>query len=285
MHHAQAFVFIHRAVGIVLLIAAPILFTACDEGTASCPSDGLPQELVGDWVRCDEDWNLRTDGMRIKKDGKRTGLGVEWSTGTIALAAQMCRPGSLACAGDHLVTRWLIPGGFDTLRYAISGDRLELTETRDPQQTTKYRKVSLGTKVEEPRSYSFTYTIDGSPSFGAPQVWPRIPVRNWFDPSANNRFHVQFDGPIFMYFTLDRYSGPGTYVLGAVSSGSWGEAVPNCTDAVQEFLTQDDSRSSVTIYTYDETDGHSLGAVDLHMTDRTGDTMHVTGMFKAVIGK
>jgi hypothetical protein len=272
----------HRLV--LLLILGALLCTACGEDTGSCPSDGLPQELVGDWMECDEEWNPGTSGMRIEKDGRRAALGVDWNTGGIGLATQACAPGTFSCVGDHLVAYWLVPGGHDTLRYAMEGDRLELTEPDGSGIARRYRRASLGTMVAEAAVYGFTMRMyDGV--FYAPEVWPVIPVRISIDSSAGGRLSFIAEGQTRTSFTLGTYRGPGTYTLGSPATGAWASTETTCTDALRGFRTQDDGRSSVTIYTYDMNDGHSFGAVDLHLADLMGDTLHMTGTFNAVIGR
>lgn len=267
---------------VLLLVLGAFLCAACGEDTGSCPSDGLPQELVGDWMECDDAWNPGTSGMRIEKDGSHAALGVDWNTGGIGLATQACAPWTLSCVGDHLVAFWPVPGGHDTLRYAMEGDRLELTETDGSDITRRYHRTSLGTKIAGSAVYGFTMRMYQD-VFYAPEVWPVIPVRISIDSSAGGRLTFIAEGQTRTSFTLGTYRGPGTYSLGSSATGAWASMETTCTDALRGLRTQDDGLSSVTIYTYERNNGHSFGALDLHLTDPTGEKLHMTATFNAVI--
>lgn len=266
---------------VVLLVGLSVIGCSDDEGNNGpvCPAEGVAAELVGDWVALDRDGNMMNSGMRIARDGSRQTLGVHWATGTLAVAQKACNPPPFRCVGNNLVEVHLIPSGRDTLSWSVSSDELTLTRISSLASPTCYRGIELGTKVTEPVTYSFSYTLDGEPR-SAPVIWPRVP--------AIAEAQLQGDSPQLMIsgeageilmFSLRDFHGTDSCNLTGMNGSYANVTISHCSDYLELFQTQDDSLSSVSVSLFDTIRHRCSGTFDITVHGPSGETKHVAGSF------
>lgn len=266
---------------LALLIGLAVAGCSDDEGKNGpvCPAEGVAAELVGDWVALDGDGNMMNSGMRIARDGSRQTLGVHWATGTLAVAQKACNPPPFRCVGNNLVEIPVIPGGLDTLSWSMSSDELTLTRISPLASPTRYRGIELGTKVTDPVTNSFSYTLDGEPR-SAPVIWPRVP--------AIAEAQLQGDSPQLMIsgeageilmLSLRDFHGTDSYNLTGMNGSYANLTISDCSDYLELYQTQDDSLSSVSVSLFDTGRHRCSGTFDITVHGPSGETKHVAGSF------
>lgn len=266
----------------LLLVVCFGLFSGCsdDDGDDSpvCPTDGVDAQLVGDWVALDEDGSMLEHGMRVSQDGTRETIGVHWASGKLAIASNACQPPPYHCAGGHLLSYFVIPGGTDTVSWQISGDELTLTPVREYALPEHFRRTELGVKITEPVTYSFSYTLDGQPH-SAPIIWPGVPasaVQLMSDGVPLLNIAGVGNGTLRLW--LSGFSGPGTYTLEMTGSYA-GYSVSTCSDYLEWYQTWDDGLSTVTITEYDTVGLRCKGTFDVTLHGPTNEVKHAVGSF------
>jgi len=250
-----------------------------------CPSFGIDPQLAGNWIGLDEDGNPLTRGVRIATDGSRETIGTHWSTGRATMAETACQPSALQCVGRNLVAYYLVPGGFDTLSWTVTGDLLTMSDVSIPEWIACYRRVEPGEKITEPVSYNFTFSRNGG-VYSAPVIWPRLPVRvQPGEKDGKARLTIICEGPETLVIRLYDLTGPGTYTLGRSYShqSATYSANPTCSDAVLGYFSHDDSLSTVTVAGLDTLSGRCTGTFDLTLHASGYESQHIIGSFDAPV--
>ncbi|MFA6234980.1 MAG: hypothetical protein WC824_12480 [Bacteroidota bacterium] len=268
------------AVGILLLAGSG----GCSDEEAGyqCQAGGVDPRLVDCWISCDESGAFRSFGMQIQSDGNTFTLGVDWRDGSVAVSEESCSPTILRCACNDRIAWPMIPGDYDTLRFTITGDRLELMRQSPNATVQRYRRVALGDVITEPVSCSFTGVL-GNETWLAPAVWPEIPVRALRATPGDSSLTLLIAGSRNFSAFLPCFRGVGSYQLGRnLPDGAAGIGHP-CSDVAWDLSTWDDSLSTITITMADTIAGRFAGFLDLALRDGRGNTRRATGSFEGVL--
>ena len=266
-----------------MLLLAMVLGTGCsdDEEKVVCPAEGLPADLIGDWMELDDAGNATLEGMRIQQDGRRLTLGIDWRNGSIALAEEHCNPSPLFCAGDHRVGQYYIPSGSDTLSWSVNGDELTLLREGDPPRISRYRKVTLGSIVDQPAACSFQCTL-GAQQLQSPQIWPGIPVGITLAHDGDTReLTIGAVGRMYFRAIIQDFDGPGVYDMLTHDVRQYASFSSTCTDAIEFWATRDDQQSTVTITRCDSLEGRCSGTFRITVYDYVGNGYASEGTFDA----
>lgn len=239
-------------------IVIMLSFAACkDEGRVDHAYDVDPR-LVGDWYDLDTlalaqpspRFVLR--GMRISAERTIQPLGIEFSTGRLALMETDQPKHILHANGGLLVVQYVaFPDiGIDTLHYAAQHNTLVLT---DRYSTQIYRRISVGSQITEPLQAIMDVTID-SVRVRTPRVAAVVPVYvSRLQPS-----HLQFQAAIpngFLRIDIRGFSGVGSYAIGPGD----GVLMLFSGDVAFMFATDSSSPGTMSIEEYNEATNHCAG--------------------------
>ena len=266
----------------LMMVLALTYITGCedDEGFR-CSNGAVDPRLTGEWMSCDEAGSFGSRGMQILADGTTFTLGVDWRDGSVAVSEESCSPFVLGCADGDRITWPQIPGDYDTLRFTVEGDRLDLTSTGSVKSVQHFRRVSLGQVITAPVACGFSGML-GTDPWTAPHVYPNVPVFAVFE-SLRPSLTLFISGTRRFSAYLPGFHGTGSYVLGRdVQNGVAGIGHP-CSDVGMDIATRDDSLSTIVITLADTLTGRVAGSIDLMLHDGRGNAWHATGNFDGVL--
>lgn len=241
---------------IVILIL--FVFVACkDEGRLGPVYDVDPR-LLGDWYYFDTlglaqpSPKIALRGMRINADKTIQPLGIEFSTGRLALIENGHVKYVLHANEGLLVVQYFAPPGIatDSLYYTFGGNTLILTQR---YFSSIYQRTSLGSYLATPEQTTMVVAVD-SALVRSPSVGTVVPVY----VSRLQTSQLQFNAVIpngVLRIDINSFGGVGNYAIGA------GNGVLMLIDGDVAFLLTTDSLSTGTIDIdqYDETSGRCSG--------------------------
>jgi hypothetical protein len=233
-------------------------FVGCkDEGKLGLEHDVDPL-LVGDWYYFDTlglaqpSPKITLHGMRVNADKTIQPLGIEFSTGRLALIENGRMKYILHANEGLLVIQYFAPPDIatDSLYYAFGNSTLILTQR---YFTSIYQRTNLGSYLATPEQTTMVVTID-STVVRSPSVGTAVPVY----VSRLQASRLQFNAVIpngVLKVDIDSFAGVGNYAIGA------GKGTLLLIDGDVAFYLTTDSLSAGTIEIdqYDEVSGHCSG--------------------------
>jgi hypothetical protein len=257
----QGLLLARRSFVTITVLLIMLCLTGCGDDGAdvpSCPLDGIDPRLVGDWMRCDENGNYFTMGTSVAMDGRRTPLGVDWTTGRVAVSDQACGQGVFRCLGDGRIAEFSPPGETE-YTYEVEGDRLTLTPDGLYAPSRYYRRIQLGQYLEHSRSFRFNYVIDSIPGF-APAVWSSLPAQaQLYETGGKMQLDITAAGRHSFIISIHGFEGPGRYVMKDMGQPTRAQYITGCPDILEASATTDDGQSTVTITKCDIESGRCRG--------------------------
>lgn len=189
-----------------------------DLGEGDATRYGIDARLLGNWYRFDTlsltspGPRLVLDAMQIRSDMTIAPLGIEFSTGNVALVERGELKQMLAASGGLLVVTHVAHPDIvtDSLMYAFTGNALVLTD-RFATRRFVYHRTVLGSRLTDPVQVTVRVDLDGAP-VQSPQVATIVPA---YVGKAASRLQFSSTFPAgWVTITIDDFAGTGTYTIG-----------------------------------------------------------------------
>ncbi len=256
----------HRCIAMLAFILAVTPFlVGCseDEPPAGGPCDAttVDPRVVGDWIACNDEWEYGSSGIRIEADGKVSRLIVDWTSGQVSALSEPLPWVEGLCARDGVLV-WKATLDYDTLTYALSGDRMEWFEF-NVISFNRYRRVTPQQKIKEPAVLHFSAEVGGS-LYLAEMLNPQFPALARLEACENGMdlaLYCQQD--TVMSIIIHQFTGPGTYVLGDINAKvSAASLAWHIDDMVFGAYTDGTHTGTVTVSSFDESAGRCSGTFE-----------------------
>lgn len=269
---------------------AALLLAACgNEDTAVEPDGPPPFRLAGDWFnRRGETWDMY--GWRFTADSATYTLGVDWRDGTVAVVTAPGDGRRWQWVGEDLTILPVRPwGAIDTLQYRFTGDSLTMWSYGRPEWPSLFLPVTVGSKVQEPFDFTFSYAFD-TLQWTTPPVWAGLPAHAQIMTDSDGSLALYGNGDLVFVAHLRGFHGPGTYALSLpgnhTSYASFFDPAQwdGNQHTIMTYQTRDDGRSSVTVTGFDEIAGTVSAHFDVVVYHTsTGAATHATGVLVGVL--
>jgi len=271
---------------ISVLIFFFILLSGCQSPLDVIETDIDPR-LIGEWYKVDVSPMAFPgpesvySGWSIAADGSMQPLGVESSTGKIALIeTQYISEVQHTTDGVMIVEHWAHPIlTIDSVEYRIHDGELFL---QGEFIRGTYRKTDEGTRVASPVASYLNVTVDGSETENI-KITNRVPSA-YISKSSDTRLQLRAEMAWQrVSITIEDFEGPGTYIIGR-EQGSYSTFGTDWLGVAE--LTDADSSGIITIDTCDMTELRCSGSFEFvtrkhvsefnhdsarHLTDGTFD--------------
>lgn len=247
----------------VILLMLVLVAAACEDDGPAAPADpcaGSPDaRLVGDWLRCDEEWNDLASGMRIGADGSGEVLWTDWTSGRLVVPTESDLAGMQICARGGTLIRRLSSGEADTLSYSLDGDRLEIWQDI-PAFPERYRKIEADSTVAEEQWFVFNAIVNGE-FYSVGLIAPLMPVSARKGSCGNvTDLHVTCIFPSMFDIVVHDFRGAGRYPLGKAPDTSFVNLVYDDGTASHRSSTDASHTGEIRIISFNETTGRCKGS-------------------------
>ncbi len=242
----------------IFVILILIGFIACkDEGRLG-PQYDVDPRLVGDWYNFDTlglaqpSPKIALRGMHINTDKTIQPLGIEFSTGRLALIESGNVKHILHANEGLLVVQYFAPPDIatDSLYYAFESNTLILTQR---YFSNTYQRTSLGAYLATPEQTTMVVTID-SALVRSPTVSTVVPVYVSRLQSSQLQLNAVIPNGV-LKINIDSFGGVGNYAIGAGNG-----VLMLFSGDVGFYLTTDSlSAGTIDIDQYDEATGRCSG--------------------------